>query len=238
MNNLSFLDVVERFQTLITGLLAVVAAIVTIYFIRKQIVQVDQHSEEARYQKSKAARAFMPNALSALCEYANESIIVLIGLRAAIVAGETGRRASDEVRAVTVPIIPHNALSTLKECIEFSYEEPAGKIAHLIRELQIQNSRLRTLISDCQRVEGSRIVVTAPIHADSGIFDAANIYALAENLFEFARSETESAPNDVNVQDVKRALFLLSIDDSSFPEVHTLVDKRMGRENAEDGSEE
>ena len=229
---------VSEFQTLIAGVIALVAAYLTVRTMRQQIRQSDDHAADIRRRKSKAARAAMPGALSALCDHAEASAYVAVRLRRAVDGNEIGRRASEETHSISALVIPQGAITILRECIEFSDDEPAESISELIRTLQIQYARLRGIAADCRgENSGSSIVVTTLLNADQNIFDATNLYALTESLFVYARAETDSAPSRVCQDDVLRALFILRIHEQDFPSVYEMIARRFERDNGA-GSDE
>lgn len=55
---------VYDWQTLVSGLLAVVAAAVSVYFLNKQIRQAEQHEKERLARRLVAERGVMPATLS------------------------------------------------------------------------------------------------------------------------------------------------------------------------------
>lgn len=229
---------VSEFQTLLAGVIALVAALLTVRTMKQQIRQSDDHAADIRRRKSKAARAAMPGALSALCDYAEASAYVAVRLRRAVDGNEIGRMASEEMHSISAPAIPQDAITILRECIEFSDDEPAESITKLIRTLQVQHARLQGFAADCRgENSGSVIVITTPLNADNNVFDAAKLYASTESLFNYARAETDLAPSRLCQNDVLRALVIFHIHERDFPSVYEMISRRFERDNGA-GSDE
>jgi len=124
---MTFLTYVYNFlnamQTLIGSILAVVAAIVTVWEMRRQT-----RGDETRHwgdlaRKKMAARARMPDALSEMSAY---------------VRGAGKSLVSEEKR----PLPPVAALTTLKDVIEHIDTKQAEQTFELVSWYQVQHSRL------------------------------------------------------------------------------------------------
>jgi hypothetical protein len=83
LNSKWFLGTDERLQweTLVTGIGAVVAAFFTVRRLREQITQTQKLADDQRQRRARAARATLPLALSQLAQYATSCIKGLYDLR-------------------------------------------------------------------------------------------------------------------------------------------------------------
>ena len=133
-----------NYQTLIAGALAFGGAVLTVVFLRRQIFQSDAQELERRRRENLAARAMMPAALSEIGEYSRECVKLLRPLLPAlpeqVIRGEIQE----------IPLLPAEALFTLRQSVEFGSNDIAENIADLIRKLQIQRSRLHTHECACR----------------------------------------------------------------------------------------
>lgn len=113
----------KDWQTLVSALIALVAAIATIYFMHRQTrFDRDRHRDLVN-RKMLAARARMPDALSELSSYIRDCCKHLI-------EGEPK------------PEPPVAAVSTLKDVIEFIDNHEATKTFELVSWYQVQRARL------------------------------------------------------------------------------------------------
>ncbi len=107
-------------------------------------------------------------------------------------------QAEDDPRKWTVPRLPDNVLSVLKECIEFSEDDQAKGLIDLVCQFQKQNRRLIDDIAMIRLNDVRRLLLWANI--EESIVDAAELYARASVLFPFAKGKTNQ------IFDIKRNL--------------------------------
>ncbi|HEX3954628.1 MAG TPA: hypothetical protein VHW90_13700 [Stellaceae bacterium] len=179
-----------QWETLLTGLAAVAAAVATIINLRLQIAQTDRLAGEATRRRADAARAMLPLALSELAEYASACIRQLSALRPnfrAEGALDQGARQGYVSKDLALPQLSENVLALLKECVEFMDEVPAGGVVELIRHLQIQRARLAQGISKLKNNDTARPILRGLV--DQAIRDAAEVGARAMSLFPYSRGE-------------------------------------------------
>lgn len=186
--------------TLVTGAAAVAAAALSIREVRKQIrsseiatqKQIDHASmlhEHVRNSKRDAARSSLPLALSSICEYSEICTRML--------AGMLSHMQSDRVPRTfefpEFPRLPENAISAIKETIEFIEESDRKTFARLISRIQIQHSRIRGLPHESRATIG-----VSRVNLEAYIIDSAIVYAQASELFDFARYETDVVPDQIS----------------------------------------
>lgn len=176
-----------QWETLTTGLFALVVAFFTTLYLRKQIHQTQALANDRRQRRERAALATLPLALSELSEYAIFAIKQLYDLRPYFKIDMTINVAErrQKLMAWTLAPLSENILPSLKECIEFADDAPAQAMISLIRHLQIQRARLRDHISRAHSNDPGHLLLLANIEGDMN--NAAEIYARANTLFPFAR---------------------------------------------------
>ncbi|MBL6948735.1 MAG: hypothetical protein ISR51_08665 [Rhodospirillales bacterium] len=130
---------IHDWQTLIAGLLALVAAIFTVLMIRRQINLQKSQIEEDRKRfsdnqrrKGLVARVHMPDALSELCTYSEGCLNFL----------------RDPENVENLPTAPDGAINTIKTAIEFVDPKPAEGLFDLVKHYQIHNARLSKDLDD------------------------------------------------------------------------------------------
>jgi hypothetical protein len=171
-----------------------------------------------------AARATMPLTLSALMEYARGCGGALRALYLSTRSNSVGRAQLEEM---TIPPIPTASIPALAEMIEASPDEVVAGIAALLRQLQVQDGRLRSLKSDVLDPLNPRRNITK-LELEDYILDAADIYARCEGMLDYAREEADAVSGEPGAADQKRALWLMSYFEPSFDRVKATIDRRHG----------
>jgi hypothetical protein len=174
-----------QWETLATGVAALGAAWWTVKGIRDQIRDTRKLAEEQRQRRARAAVAMLPLALAELADYAKDCITGLFGLRQYF--KDDGGRQDFMLSDWTPPKVPDGVLPAIRECIEFVDHAPADALGRLVRQLQVQHSRLVSGADTLKAHPGTEIVTWHSIR--TLIKDAAETYALGALLLQFARGE-------------------------------------------------
>lgn len=151
-------EFLNKWQTLITGLLALLAAIPTVYLLHRQINLSERHERTRRETSEAAARAVLPLTLSAIIDYAEQSSNTLHTLY----QNREEEVIPESIRAIELPLVPESAISSLQSMIEASTNPSIIKVvAKLIQKIQIQNSRIRSVVHEELAVTNHIRLVTA-----------------------------------------------------------------------------
>lgn len=213
-----------KWQTLITGLLALLAAIPTVFLLHRQINLSERHERTRRQTQEAAARAVLPLTLSAIIDYAQQSSVILHSLY----QNREGQVIPKEVRVFDAPLVPESAIGSLQSMIEASTNKSVViVITKLINKIQIHNSRLYSIIYKKQAVLPITKLV-AVINIEGLVIDTAMIHTLAGSLFSYARSESET-PEEVSWDDVSSSLRLLKWYEPDFNDLHQKVASKKSR---------
>ncbi len=163
-----------EWQTLLTGLLALAAAWLTVRKMNRQIevheteiANEEKNRADARRSKGWAARAAMPDALSGLSAFASKCMGCL----------------QSEKAAAELPTQPTSAIDAIKAAVEHVDPLSAKKLFELIVHYQIHNSRLW----DLDRYRSTQVVQAQ--------YDVVYLQALINRLYSFARNEVETVPD-------------------------------------------
>lgn len=171
-------------QTLVGALVALIAALWTIRVMRDQMrADTDRHHDALR-RKRLAARAMMPDALSALGAYVRGCAAYLIGNTDAL------------------PAEPTASITALKEVIEFIDDKAAERTFELVSWYQVFKARMSADLPSSERAE----------FADRQ-WDAALFCAYVNSLFDYARNEADdvdtSPPSRDEMMDALKNAFTL-----------------------------
>ncbi|MCH9000826.1 MAG: hypothetical protein IID48_21540 [Proteobacteria bacterium] len=147
---------------------------------KSQIDDEKSRHADAHHSKSWAARAGLPDALSALCKYSEGCAGYLM----------------DADGFDQMPDAPIDAISVVKSCVEYVDSDSAEKLFELIVHYQIYNSRL-----------SSYRITDNPAEKNERMYDTACLRALVNRLFEYARNKVRVVPDtEVGRDDIASAL--------------------------------
>lgn len=208
-----------KWQTLISGILALVAAVWTVCVLKRQINLSERHERTRRETSEAAARAVLPLTLSAIINYARQSSNTLY----ALYKNREGEVITERMQTIELPPIPESAIGSLQSMIEASTNQAVVKvIAKIIGKIQIQNSRIRSVVHEEQAVRPNHVSLVTARNIEDYIIDSAIIFAFAESLFDYARLQSET-PEEVKWSNVSRALCRLDWDEHNYAPLHQTV---------------
>ncbi len=206
-----------KWQTLIAGVLAIMAAGFGGLFVYGQTLQARRLHDDQTRRRLRAARALSPLAVSALSAYAKETAQALHALRPAA----EGRPSL----VPTVPAIPVEIIPQLEKLIEAAGYRPGEAIAAVLRKLQVQSARTSDLLAEIASGKLSGLGVNT--RRDGAILDAAEVGALTARLFDFARGKTEHVRlGALDSAEMWNALFSTQTFDAEFPELFSWVNRK------------
>ncbi len=159
----------NRYQTMVSGILALSAAGAAYWVARAQIRHAESLEEKRRQAEEFAARAGLSLPLDELCEYAKNCVQQF----------RTQLRNSAPQPRLQLPHFPQGAVEPLKNCIRFTDYDQAIKIYEVLSFLQILKAR----ISSDEILSADVVYVR--------ILDSVKLYILAEGILYYARGMLE-----------------------------------------------
>lgn len=213
-----FIAWLDRWQTLISGLLALGAAIYAgrklseqIRLQRKQMEDENSRYREDRRRSDLGGRALLLDALDALYGYCEQ-------LYLAIDAGGA------------LPDLPSWARDRVREAIPLLSSPGAAAVQDLAIHLQIHQARFADV--------GSMMEVDR-------LFDCLRLRSKVVRLFDYARIRSEDAQaGEPSVDDLQKALTQFELTNGNLPhnrtlsaDIHRKLNDRLGRERATPPSE-
>jgi hypothetical protein len=193
----------NRYQTLLAAAAALGAAGASVFYLRKQIAQAEQHRQDQIRRDRAAARTVLPIALGAICQYAIQSIQSLKVRH----AGQTSEPAN----------VPTEALEQLVATVRTLEVEHVLAFAKIAQEIQVHNARISG---------GNRNGPLNEVDFHEHLLDAAEIYARASSLFEFARFRTDELPSELFADEMRSALWSTGAEINREGPLHAAVDRR------------
>jgi len=200
------------YQTFITGLLALAAALIAAEIARRQLkaardqlAETKRQADRDRAGKLRAARASLPTVLSAVCDYAEETGRHLNGvwpLEAKLYPSDINVLTTYRIK-VTTSAFPADTLQSLERVVELTESSAvADRIESVLREVQVLGARTRKLgVGDDVSID----------NLSAYILQAASIYARAESLFEYARRQSDGLATEPLWDRVFAALSIMGV---------------------------
>jgi hypothetical protein len=191
-------------QTMITGVLAVTAAMIAARLAKKQLrigrdqveaaraqMQAQIDDEKDRRQRAlRAARASMPGVLTAICDHAEDVLKALTDawdMRSRR-AGGGPVQGHDDVN-IDIARFPESLVKPLQEILLHVDDDVIhDRIASIFREAQVLDARTRPLSAGAN--------ISATWHKEM-MLQAVTLYARATSLFDFARGGSDTVGDDL-----------------------------------------
>jgi len=199
----------HHWQSLNTGVIALVSSIVFYYTTK-------YNEEKQRIRNFRAALAFLPDALSELSTY----LTLSAGLFKKTWCNFDS--SNDELNEeLFKPDLPDNYRHTFKQCITFSDVNFSEHLVLILRDLQVHDSRLGSVVLEKRDGKRSRSSVQYSIEAYMSYLSELQI--LINKAFEPARNEKPFGVVILKPEDYSNAYHMLDI---KVEEFGSLVDLR------------
>jgi hypothetical protein len=207
-------NLITEWQSLIAGLIAIIAALIGGAFIRQQIAASERLERERVERRFRSVRAGLPTVLSAVIDYAEicgaELDRLYSGASPLGVSGPT-----------TLPVLNDEVIPSLREAIEVGDDQLADLLADLLSRLQIFRARLRSL--EVSLLASSSTIVL-PVNVEERAVDNAELHARASALFPFARRRGPLPERTIRRTDIMGALALTLPWSHTMTSLQTIVD--------------
>lgn len=169
------------YQTLIAGILALFAALLTIW-------KMHDIETTKRRKKNKAAKAMLSHGLSSICDFTEQTAEWLNKLyllnKEQINNNATLKAYYANSLLPELPQLPHHTFQWISDAIEYSDNIEAEKsINKLAEQLQVHNSRLGSIKQMINELSSVKINEWINIY----ITDAMDTHVRASHLFDYAR---------------------------------------------------
>lgn len=211
----------KDWQTLTAATVALIAAFIAFQNTSRSLRHSERLETHRRNRKHAAIRAVLPLALTQISDYAERSARALDSLVKKCVEELLPPMAASED---IISKLPAETLKTLSEFIEYSDRVSTTLIEETVSRIQIQDSRLRSLLDDNRDPSEPRLILKNEIQGY--IIDAASIYAGAAAAYNYARRWRDQLPPAILWEAVRGALRNMRFYDEEYPELHALLNER------------
>lgn len=218
-----FMIILHAWQTLLTGLLAIVAAGVGGYFVHRQTTTTERLERERVVRRFESEKAVLPHTLSAVLAYAREAVEFLKDVQALVPPGNR-TLPKGVALAKRPPIAPKEAIEQIVRLIQASHDSDLRTyLSALLKEIQIHSARLW----------GMNDALGASSRLTQSIGDVENHMMLTGEicgrcgvLFKLAREDDPVILGPLTAQQVTNGLWNVGVDDIDFPDVYRRVGKK------------
>ncbi len=159
-------------------------------------------------RRDHAARALLSVSLVLIDDYMNECVRYL--------RSAAGRQGAGAPR---LPAFPVDAMPNFRECLEFATESNRLKLAKMLENLQVFDSRFRGAVEDMRFGSLSNNV-------DSILEDAVVVCYVFSRLFNYARDLSSDSISEFNKDDLAGVARRLKISRQNFPGVYIKINGR------------
>jgi hypothetical protein len=199
-------------QTLIAGVLALLAAVATALVIYRQVRVAEEQENRRRNRRLSAARATLPLTLATIMDYTQASAHALL----------SSYPTSPGLLGASTPLPAHSpfpaeAIGALERMIEATDDEAVSeRLIGMITEAQVIDSRRR-------RAHATRSDV------DVYLLQLAKIAGAAAVLFPYARREDETISDEYPWDEILTQLKILGVDPEIHPEAWGIAQRAKDR---------
>lgn len=188
-----------EWQGLLSGILAVGAAVVSILFLKRQIAQTSDLHKDELARRHNAVRSVVPVALSAISEYCNAVVDCIATavedrqdvFEAAFNDAMHGRLQQKSFEPVQ---FPSDVISTMQLFVEtLTRSADVRHMAELLSSLQILQSRFKDF-------DLTQVAVERGLH--SLLLDASKVRLLSDSVFNYARFVDEGSFSKLDGSDL------------------------------------
>lgn len=171
----------ERYQTLIGAVFAVLAAVLT-------VASTLWVAEERRRQRLQSARALLPFALTSLIRYCRETIHDLL----AVLPVRETEFSGDALRGAFVAApLPEQAFANIAIIIELGSSEISQELSELLSRAQRFAARLEEVDSSSRTKFADQVT---PHDVRCKIVDHLDLFARTQRYFDYARFRSDVIP--------------------------------------------
>lgn len=179
---------INHHQTLIAGLLALAAGLLTVKKIRDQINQTERHRNDDIERRHFAAKAGMSMALTEISDYCENCL----DIKFQVFEYWKSQNNVTNFKAPKLPNYPQGAFDKVQKSIETAATENGEILIDFINEAQIHHSRSTSLFTEANPSHFKRIGrYRMEERLFSTIFDSIRLNSYALRFFDYVRSEND-----------------------------------------------
>lgn len=200
----SFSTAMKEWQTLLTGVLAVATAAFAGAIVMRQIRQTQDLEDQRCARRYRAARAMMPEAMSRICAYSNDSYLAL---KSQWFIATTVEIDASNNPVPSAPVLNTEMFEDIKLVIEnLASDRSAAAYIQLLSDLQVHQTRWSGRLQEI----ADPMSVVPTVEFEHEMVEAAELYALASSLI--GASRPTPSPEDLAPMTRARSVRFLDLD--------------------------
>lgn len=206
-------NIIYNYQTLITGALALIAALLTIRKIDQQIKQERERQIDQLERQHRSRLAGLPFSFVEVLDYAKICWELSVKWFENWEAYQEWDRESELEFAGQLPRLPFDALRNIQALVETSDYDSAESLSELLSFAQIQNSRFTSYYRMTEETgKNNQVPHGLLIHRHNVVTickDALELYFRAANGLRYARKQTDKIEDLPGFEGVEEFLFFV-----------------------------
>ena len=195
----------KEWQTLVAGVLALIAAGGAAWQAWRQLDYQRKESARLHSGRVRARKAFLPVDLNVFTEYLQECYEIAAKIRCARLYAE--RRDTINLHALETPRLPDRIMANMQTLIEHLDEDDASILLTVVQVYQIQNARFHDKLKQRDETWNTRITW---LDFHETCRDVVFLHVLIGNIWPFARMKREKIqPLKFSEEEVKNSILVL-----------------------------
>ncbi|MCC6787093.1 MAG: hypothetical protein IT547_04580 [Hyphomonadaceae bacterium] len=209
-------------QTLIAGLIAIIAAFIGGFYINKQIQQTANLERDRNAREYEAVRAMMPIYFDKLIDHIITCGKTLKSLYLMNLVGATPR----QTEAPQFPPLPMDVATFLQSVVLRAPADVRPPVIAILSELQVFHARLSHLGSRIVRPSDAMQIGASEF--DEQIMQAVDLHARGLAFLPYARNLSNDLPNEACARaHYMTALGIMGFDHAQFPALNAKVARKV-----------
>lgn len=214
---------ISIFGSFLIAAFSISAALIALRGNRIQIDALRDIEEFRRENALAAAKAILPATLSEICRISQANM--KLRFHASDLSINLNVIDSEEIQTNEFELLPENLIFQLKECILHADQISRNHLSEILRNFQVLQARRIT--GDKYVLEVNDDKLSLDNHsAISEVIGWATVYALTENIFEYARGVADVVPK-MDPSRVEKAFLIGGIALENYPLLHNLLTSRI-----------
>ena len=211
------LRVWDRWQSLNVGMIALLSSYIALNISIAKSKEERRSKEDERKRNFIASRAYLPHLFSELTNYCENCFTLMLDVYECICRDvRIGKDKELSVHGYNLSIITDNVndlpasyRDILSRCITYADPEIASYFANIISKLQIQHARLSDMVAYYQN---KNEIIVMDENIKQGFFDIAEVNALINKQFNFARGMDDFNNSKLEYKDFENVYKISKID--------------------------
>ena len=216
-------DKLLEWQTLLSGVFALLAARLTVVAIKDQSMQESRRISDQLAREQFAAKTALPAGLVQLSNY-NDACLKSLASLASMFDNDHRFLPPKAFRPPAIPDAPMGAIVLIEKALTSANSSNRDALAWVLRQFQVVNSRLNSVrnLSD-ESAQSAFIRINWVTH----VVDVLEFKERANHLYPYARGEVDDIDTSISAHEMSMGLFRVDISCQSIPFLEDEMKRRI-----------